>query len=288
MGKLIWLASYPKSGNTWLRAFIHNLFINPERPVPLDDLVRFCHQDSDAQWFQAILDGRTDKVAPYQRAAERTTAELSKEEVAKLRPLSHALMTRTHPDSVFVKTHNALLVDRGTPTITMEHTTGAIYIVRNPLDVAVSLADHLGVPIDEAIVRLASNMETPNTKAAVYERRGNWSLHVDSWTRVRHPGLHVVRYEDLKSDPETAFGAICSFLGLAPPPERLRKAIAFSSFEQLSRQEAAEGFRERTAAQERFFRKGEVGGWREVLTPAQAARLVARHGAQMAKFDYRI
>jgi hypothetical protein len=189
---------------------------------------------------------------------------------------------------VFVKTHNALVVDRGTPTITMEHTAGAIYIVRNPLDVAVSLADHLGVPIDEAITRLASNMETSNTKAAVYEHRGNWSRHVDSWTRVQHPGLHVVRYEDLRAEPEKAFGGICRFLGLRPPPERLKKAIEFSSFEQLSRQEAQEGFRERTAAQDRFFRKGQVEGWRDVLTPAQAARLVARHGAQMAKFGYRI
>ena len=288
MGKLIWIASYPKSGNTWIRAFLHNLLMNPDEPVPLDQLTRFCHQDSDAQWFQAILDGKTETVARYERAGGRSTAELSKEEVARLRPLSHALMTRSHRDSVFVKTHNALVVDRGTPTVTMEHTAGAIYVVRNPLDVAVSLADHFGIPLDEAVTHLASNMETQNTDVMVYERRGNWSLHVDSWTKASHPGLHVIRYEDLKADQENTFGALCRFLGLAPPPERLKKAIAFSTFEQLSRQEAAEGFSERSAAQERFFRKGEAGGWRAVLTPAQAARLAARHGAQMARFGYSI
>ncbi len=288
MGKLIWLASFPKSGNTWLRAFLHNLLMNPERPVPLDDLVRFCHQDSDAQWFQAVLDGRSDQITPYQSDSQRRTADLSKEEVARLRPLTHEILTRTHPDSVFVKTHNALVVNRGTSTITMAHTAGAIYVVRNPLDVAVSYADHLGVSIDEAITRLASKMETSNTARAVYEYRGNWSEHVESWTRANSPGLYVVRYEDLQAKPEAAFGAICQFLGLGAAPERLRKAIEFSAFEQLSRQEAEEGFRERTAAQQKFFRQGKVGGWREVLTPAQVARLAARHGAQMARFGYKI
>jgi hypothetical protein len=288
MGKLVWLASYPKSGNTWLRAFLHNLLLDPPAPVPLNELVRFCHQDSDAQWFQAALDGRADKVEQYQSDNARRTSDLTREEVARLRPLTHEILTRTHPDSVFVKTHNALLVDRGTSTITMAHTAGAIYVVRNPLDVAISYADHLGVSIDDAIGQLGRNMETANTDKAVYEYRASWSSHVESWTRVSHPGLHVVRYEDLSEKPEEAFRAICRFLGLNSSPERLAKAIRFSSFDQLSRQEATEGFRERTAAQERFFRKGQVGGWREVLTPAQAARIVGRHGAQMARFGYKI
>jgi hypothetical protein len=207
--------------------------------------------------------------------------------VARLRPLTHEILTRTHPDSVFVKTHNALVVDRGTPTITMAQTAGAIYVVRNPLDVAISYADHLGVSIDDAIARLANRMETSNTDRAVYEHRGNWSQHVKSWTHVSSQGLHVVRYEDLQADPEAAFGAICRFLGFNAPPERLQKAIEFASFEQLSRQEAEEGFRERTQTQQKFFRKGKAEAWRDVLTPEQAARIVASHGAQMARFGYR-
>ena len=47
-----------------------------------------------------------------------------------------------HPDTVFVKTHNALVEESGVPTITMAHTAGAIYVVRNPLDVCISFADH--------------------------------------------------------------------------------------------------------------------------------------------------
>jgi hypothetical protein len=275
MGKLVWLASYPKSGNTWLRAFLHNLMINPPQPVPLDELVRFCHQDSDAQWYQAVLDGKADAVTYCQSLETRRTASLSKEEVARLRPITHEIMTRTHSDSVFVKTHNALITGRGTPTITMAHTAGAIYVARNPLDVAPSYAAHMGKTIDETIEYIANNMQTKKTDKAVYEYRGSWSLHVESWTRAPSPGLHVVRYEDLKADPETHFGALCRFLGLQPEAERLRKAIAFSSFEQLRRQEESEGFREKTLPQERFFRRGEAGGWRDTLTTEQAERVVA-------------
>ena len=288
MGKILWLASYPKSGNTWLRAFLHNLFMNPERPVPLNNLVRFCHQDSNADWCQAVLDSRAEADESDQKLSVRRADSLSKDEIAKLRPLIHERLTRTYPDSVFVKTHNALIVDRGTPLITMEHTGVAIYVVRYPLDVVISYADHSGMSIDEAIMRLGQNVQTENTEKFIYEYRGSWSLHVDSWTKVSHPGLHVVQYEDLMAQPVEAFGALCRFLGLDPPRERLMKAIEFSSFDQLSRQEAEEDFRERTVAQKRVFRQGKADGWRDVLTPAQAAQIVGRHGAQMARFGYRI
>ena len=80
---------------------------------------------------------------------------------------------------IFVKTHQALAIDRGHPTINFSVTAGAIYIVRNPLDVAISYAHHLGRSIDEAINLINSkNAETSVTEKQVYELYGSWSQHV--------------------------------------------------------------------------------------------------------------
>ncbi|MGH6718605.1 MAG: sulfotransferase domain-containing protein [Alphaproteobacteria bacterium] len=273
MGKIIWLASYPKSGNTWLRAFLHNLLRNPDRPFDINRLTAFSLGDSLPQF--------------YQRLDPRPPAELSFEEVAHLRPSVHRLMTEASPDNVFVKTHNALVEDYGVPLITLELTAGTIYVVRNPLDVAISYSHHLGWTIDDTIKLLgASAARTPTGENFVSEKMCSWSLHVESWTQRPHPALHVVRYEDMHIQPIRTFAGVARFLGLKPPRERLEKAIRSSSFRVLQEQEKRHGFIERSPLTERFFRAGQMGEWKRVLTEAQVATIVADHGAQMARFGY--
>src|ERR1700752_1107864 len=133
VGKILWLASYPRSGNTRLRAFLHNLLRGSGQPYDMNRLQDFPLIDSDARWYR-----------PFD---PRPPTDLTKEEVAALRPKAHAAMTGAFPDTVIVKTHNAMVEDRGTPMITLEHTAGAIYIVRDPLDVAVSYSHHFGAPL---------------------------------------------------------------------------------------------------------------------------------------------
>jgi hypothetical protein len=98
--------------------------------------------------------------------------------------------------------------------------------------------------------------------------------------------MHAVRYEDLLAKPEARFGEIVRFLGLKPDPVVFRRALDNTSFRKLSRQEKASGFIERSRKQDRFFRRGRKGGWRQVLTAEQAARIVGDHGEQMARFGY--
>lgn len=273
MGKILWLASYPKSGNTWLRVFLHNLFRDPNEPYDINKLHEFCSADSVSAW--------------YEQMAGRKATELSEEEVASLRPKVHEALTRIHPDTVFVKTHNALIVSHGTEMITMAQTAGAIYVVRNPLDVALSYADHYGLDIDTAIEALnLPGQAMTNTERHVYQVFGSWSENVKSWTGNPHPALHVMRYEDMTDRPLETFGAVAAFLGLRPTRERLQRAIDNSSFGELQKQEAARGFEERSEKAEKFFRKGQSGQWREVLTPAQVDRIVSAHEEQMRRFGY--
>ena len=66
MGKIVWLASFPKSGNTWLRAFLHNLLADPKEAYDINALDTFCVSDSQAQWYQR-LDPRPPTAMERQR-----------------------------------------------------------------------------------------------------------------------------------------------------------------------------------------------------------------------------
>ena len=99
--------------------------------------------------------------------------------------------------------------------------------------------------------------------------------------------MQVIRYETIVRDPTAVFGAVITWLGQSPPLERLKRAIRFSSFEELRGQEKANGFKERTAESDGpFFQSGKPGHWREVLSPAQQARIERDHGTMMQRFGY--
>src|SRR3712207_5188528 len=103
---------------------------------------------------------------------------------------------------------------------------------------------------------------TPKTRTNGYQLLRTWSEHGESWIARRPAGaLHLVRYEDLLTDPERSFAAIAAFLGLRPPRERLLRAVENCRFEELRRSEAAHGFKERSRFAERFFREGRAGQW---------------------------
>jgi hypothetical protein len=273
MGKILWLASYPKSGNTWLRAFIHNLMSDARTPVDINEMSTLTTGDSLVQW--------------YRHLDSRPPLDWSREDVARMRRGAQLAMVASKPETVIVKTHNALLAPHDLPIIQMDLTAGAIYVVRNPLDLVLSLADHYGVDVDKAI-------EVMNDPAnggladgnIVFEIHSTWSRHVESWTGRPHPSLYVVRYEDMLGKPLHAFGGITRFMGLKPGRERLERAIELSSFKNLRAQEEKKGFREKSEKGSSFFRVGKAGQWRSALTQAQIDRVVENHAKQMARFGY--
>ena len=273
MGKLVWLASYPKSGSTWLRAFLHNFIRQPESPYDINSLMDLSTGESGASL--------------YRRHDPRPASQYSIADVQRMRPLVHRDLTQVHPGLVFVKTHNASLLVHGIPLVTPDVTAGAIYLVRDPRDVAVSYSHHTGKSIDETIAIMADpEAATGGDDRKVYERLSSWSIHVHFWTRRPDPRLLVLRYEDLLRDPGRAFGEVIRFLGMEPPEDRLGRAISFSTFDVLREQEQRSGFAERPESAAAFFRAGKSGQWRDALTPAQAARIERDHEAEMRQFGY--
>jgi hypothetical protein len=275
---IVWIASYPKSGNTWARAFLHNLAkaCNGESDEQdINEMARFSTWDLDKKRYAHILGFEPDN-------------SVHRSEIAATRHAVHAQVADATHGLIFVKTHNALVMDRGHATVNFAATAGAVYIVRNPLDVAISYAHHGGWPIDAAIEHMSmTDAENDGSDTAVYEVHGSWTQHVWSWTRNAHRALHVMRYEDMLAEPAGTFAALARHLLIDFTPQQLEGAIERSSFARLRAQETERGFRERPpSADGNFFREGRAGQWKDVLTPAQVARVVSDHGEQMRRFGY--
>jgi hypothetical protein len=193
----------------------------------------------------------------------------------------------TRRDDVFVKTHNMIAKVGGVPLISPSATAGAIYIVRNPLDVAASLAHHFQIPIDRAIEILCDRGAVlPASETTAEQYVASWSRHARTWLNAQGLVLHVTRYEDMRRKPFKAFGAVVRFLDVTLERPRLRKAIQFTSFDELKKQEGERRFVEGHQDGRAFFREGRVGAWREALNSTQVARIVEAHGPMMRRFGY--
>lgn len=273
MGKLLWLASYPKSGNTWVRSFLYNLLHDTQEPADINKLNTFCFGASSRRWFDEVSDRPLEALTP--------------EEIAHLRPEVSRKMAAAKPNAIPVKTHNYLGDWFGVPMHDMALTAGAVYIVRNPLDLVLSLAPHRAMTVDEAIDFIATpGIGTKLGATHVPEVYDTWSNHVLSWTAKQSPALVVLRYEDLLSDPHKAFAPLARFVGAGGDEARLDRAIRHSSFEVLKAQETQHGFQEKPSNAEAFFREGRLDQWQEKLTPEQVMRIVASHREQMERFGY--
>lgn len=270
---ILWLASYPKSGNTWLRLFLCNYLFNPDSPSPINEARRIGPSDAS--------------IALYRRVGGQA-ADLSDQRTAlMLRRKVIAAHSANGADVNFMKTHNVNADAHGHLLIPTELTRGALYVIRNPLDVVVSYAHHYACDHDTAVKSLGSdhNVITPDT-TIVQQYLGNWSNHVRSWERAKGFPTRVIRYEDMQAAPEDTFSAAIAFIGAPSDPARLAKAIQFSSFDEAKKQENNDGFIERPAHSKAFFRSGKVGEGREKLSPELIERVIADHGAVMRKYGY--
>jgi hypothetical protein len=276
---IVWLASYPKSGNTWLRIFLYQLMrLGGGYPREADEL----NQLDRASMYESILFGLFEEALGGQPLATATRSQ-----VQVVRASVHATIVERLNSVALVKTHNLLGEIGDYPTINMSVTLGGVYIIRDPRDVASSLAKHLGSDVDHAIdVMGTSGFQTSNQKEGAFEIWGSWSQHVYSWTTPRAEMILVVRYEDMLEKPTETFSAIVQHLRQRPKPEHVIEAIELSAFDKLQRQEEEHAFRERSQRADRFFVSGKAGLWRERLTPQQADRIAAEHGEQMRRFGY--
>jgi len=281
MAGLVWLASYPKSGNTWLRLLLANLLSGQDTPANINrielngrSLVRRDAIDAATQIDSDLL---------TRDEADRLRARLTEDFAAELDASDR---------DAFVKVHDAYRHRAdGTAPFGVRPARAVVYMLRDPRDVAVSLAWHNRVTIAEAISEMADadhvlSRNRNRRSTQLTQRVSDWSGHVLSWTEQRDVPLLLVRYEDLLADPVRTFETAVRFLGIPATTDQIARAVRFSAFAELQGQEARNGFLERQSPDAPFFRSGRAGAWVEVLTPAQAASITRAHGAVMAAFGY--
>jgi aryl sulfotransferase len=274
------LASYPKSGNTWVRAFLTSLWRDGE-DVEINRLM------IPSVTSRALLD-------PYVGIG---TGDLGSQELTALRPFICQLAAqRTVSGRLFLKIHDSFPYGRdGTgPLVFEESIDRVVYFIRDPRDVVPSLSRHLGTSIEEAVAIMADT----DYRLSHYPWRpghhiehliSSWSAHVESWTcRANGPPTRVFRFEDLVDDPLASFSGIADFLELDASQEAIRVAIQATRISELRRKEQSSGFTEKPAGVQYFFHEGRPNAWRDTLTSAQSARLEQDHGVVMQKFGYAV
>jgi len=275
---IVWIASYPKSGNTWVRVFLHHL-IRQAAGRPLEE-----HDIDELSRTSRSAAGRVDL---FERVLGKPVTEADAFEIANARPKVQQAIMEGGNGLVFAKTHSFLGRVFNVPLINRSVSAGGVYVVRNPLDIAVSLAFHLDVSYDGAIRSMGATLNASvGSEIAVPEIWGSWTENVASWTVDPPPVILVVRYEDLLADPRQTFTEIVEHMRLEATPEQIDEAIALASFDRLQAEEETRGFAERLENTGRFFRVGRAGQWREELSAEQVEQIVADHGEQMRRFGY--
>ncbi len=277
MQRLVWLASYPKSGNTWVRLFLA-AYSHPER----DEL--------DINTIDVSLHAGNRDL--FDRVIGLEASELTPTEIERYRPDVYRQLAVEAEEPLFIKVHDRWRRNADGASIFPPETTAAtVYIVRDPRGVAPSYANHYNLSIDAAIEQMATvdnaiAVPANRLRSQLHQPMGSWSQHVTSWLDQTELPVHLVRYEDLHADPEAAFDRILQAAGLPVDAERLAVALAQSRFDRLQAQEEAAGFKERLIGASRFFRRGQADSWQEELTPAQIRRIETDHGVVMARLGY--
>jgi aryl sulfotransferase len=275
---ITWLASYPKSGNTWFRALLTNYQRNDDSPADINALDGGPIA-STRIWF--------DEWCGIEASL------LSDIVIERLRPAVYRCLARENPQPLYMKTHDAWKrTDTGEPLFPPDITAGVVYLIRNPLDVTISWANHRGISVEKSLEDLCNpdfciSRRFDGLADQLAQYLGSWSNHVRSWVDESRLPIHIIRYEDLRREPESIFREALHFLDIPLETERIKKAVAFSSFGELQKQEHAKGFRERPVhASSGFFRQGKNGDWRTKLSPEQIRRLVRVHAETMHRFGY--
>jgi len=260
-----WLASYPKSGNTWVRAFLEHYEKGKIEINKMDTVVG----DERIAFFQSVSAQPYYKFDLYEWALVRPAA------------LQMYLHMYCKKDKLILKTHNAHAVIGGIPLFPPLISGPSVYLVRNPLEVIPSFARHTGKDVDEMV---SAVQETGHSFSANVQKQSmigflcSWEAHVRSWTKA--PDTIVIRFEDLKENPEYWFTQILKQYGYEVNKTKILEAIDASSIDKLREQEKASGFDE-AGRNDSFF-----GGTKEKLNPSQVSEVIEAFGDVMDEYGY--
>jgi hypothetical protein len=262
---IVWLASYPKSGNTWCRIFLSNYLNKTNEPANINKLD-----------IGAIFSSRSI----IEENTGYDISELTANECDELRSFAFSKWSENYGDNAFLKTHDAYLaLPNGENMFPVESTKAAICFVRNPLDVAVSFANHMATTPEKTVDKMSDSdfclaASTKKYNQQVRQRLLTWSGHINSWTLQKDFPVLTVRYEDMLENPSREFLSILDFLKMPIDLDKLTKAINNSSFETIKKIEKEIGFKEKPAKCETFFKVGKSGYYKNILSEGSIKKII--------------
>ena len=229
---IIWLASYPKSGNTLVRSMLsaYNFSRTGEFNFKLLQNIKQFPNRTIFNYLKVDTSNKLEIVKNYISAQE----EINKRDGNSIR---------------FVKTHSALLSINGYPFTNYKNSLGVIYIVRDPRKVVLSNANHYQVALDESLKQLSS--EAVIGEDMLLTHIGTWSSNYNSWKEFKKLDRYLlIKYEDLILKPRETFILILEFIHKLTKTKfvldelKLKNVLKTTTFEYLQNLEKKESFPE--------------------------------------------
>lgn len=263
--RLDWVASYPKSGNTWVRLLLGSC---------LDDQV-VGHDDVGSFFFQCASPHPIGELNFWQEVQLRGAA------------LMHIAVAANNTQTL-IKTHHAMCEIGGIPLFSPAFVRKAVYVVRDPRDVAASMIHHFGLTAEEVVGLMANPEANLSDEGKLHHVLSSWSLHVASWTHSDRVETIVTQYEKLHDDPVRELKQIVKFMGWTVSDDKIDAAVGLNQFDRLQREEKAHGFSEASSKSKAglFFRRGQVGAWKDELDLQTVRHIEKDHGDVMREWGY--
>ena len=275
---IIWLASYPKSGNTLLRSILATYFFSN------DGVFNFKHLYKIGQ-FPSLIH------------FERLGLDISdSDQIYKNIIKAQELINSNSKDLKFFKTHSALAKINDNDFTDFKNTLGAIYVVRDPRNVVTSFAHHYQVDIDEA-TRCLMNEKFWNYKNEKVPKTflSSWSQNYNSWKNLKEK-TYFIKYEDLIKNKKAVIIKVFNFfnsLGIKIELDmiKLNKIIKSTEFEKMKDLENKESFREsiidkETGKKRPFFNLGPQNDWKKILGEYNKEKIEKAFEKEMLELGY--
>ena len=279
---IIWLASYPKSGNTWLRSLLASYYYskNGEFDFKLLDRIK---------QFPKVEDFIND-VDDYSTLESTSKNWISKQiEINKDRKIK------------FFKTHNAICNINGNAFTDAKNSLGGIYIVRDPRNIITSITNHYQIDINEALEFMNNERrylyQMVGTRYLAFSPLFSWSQHVESWKKCNLFPVFVIRYEDLHSATFQTLQKVINFINdisksnVSFDKEKAKKSIFSCDFDKLKNLEKKEGFNEAMIKKDKsgtisFFNLGKDNDYRKLLNSKILEKINILYKDKLIELNY--
>ena len=280
MKKIIWISSYPKSGNTWVRYLLCNYFYNDHKEDFKFEILKNINKFPSIQYVKKLADKEIILNNAYN--ISKYWIKIQKE------------ITKTDKNFVFLKNHNSLVSIKGNEFTSELFSLGSIYIVRDPRDVLISqLNFNKQLTLKQALKKLTSEnlfCHVSKKNSLDVEVLGSWKFNYISWRDgVKNMPRLIIKYEDLVNDTYNTMLKVIIFLSnlinSKIDHEKIKFSIKQSSFQRLQKLENTLGFEE-ISSTNKFFNSGKINQWKDQLTKDQIYFIENTFKEEMKELNY--